>query len=387
MHIHSIACFKTAGILRPKPIICPSMSQADSAASSPVSFPDGDVVLRSNDGATFQVHSVVLRESSPFFRDMLQLPNAPSDGPTQDRTIPMAESSDVLNDLLQWLYPMKTAPVISSIFHAISLLRAVEKLQIESATVVGALSAYITSQSHPLRAWALAARFGYADARKLAVQKFISTDEDFIDDIPAEMAHADARGFMKLLRIKRNAIQLARGVITSEVWTCSHCASRWRPLHLARTTKSKPFVPLVTSDILLEMHVTMHGGTCCIRTLPSGIASNQLIRARLTEILASAAYSELSGDDYPSTRRSAGNPHSTVNAVPSLSVAVEEPPIAVAVTPEPEPEPEPEPALALAPEPEICVPDIVGRDVSILYHHVLTIRAIEGCTSRGVPTS
>ena len=116
---------------------------------------------------------------------MFRLPSGGSGGYAP---ILMTETTDVLDDILRWLYPINTAPTIDSIAHALDLLHAVEKLQIESHAAKGSLHAYIVAHPHPLRAWALAARFGYTEARKDAVRKCLATDEDFVDDIPTEMA-------------------------------------------------------------------------------------------------------------------------------------------------------------------------------------------------------
>ena len=263
----------------------------------PLHFDDGDVVLRSIDGQDFRVHSIILREASPFFRDMFRLP---SGGSGSYAPILMTETTDVLDDILRWLYPINRAPTIDSIAHALDLLRAVEKLQTESHAVKGSLHAYIVAHPHPLRAWALAARFGYTESRKDAVRKCLATDDDFVDDIPTEMALVDAKTYMKLLRVKGRAIDLGRDIIRSDTWACARCigwGGSWRVQYLTRLSATNPFEVMLTSDLMVEMYVTLHGQDCCKQNVKSeGFTSMSRLRRRLTELLASAGQAECTGD-------------------------------------------------------------------------------------------
>jgi hypothetical protein len=102
-----------------------------SPARGLIQFVDGDVVLRSADGHDFRVHSIVLRKASLFFREMFRRPS----GSGVYGSVSMTETTDVLNDILRWLYPVDTAPNINSGSHALDLLRAVERLQIDSHVV------------------------------------------------------------------------------------------------------------------------------------------------------------------------------------------------------------------------------------------------------------
>jgi len=277
----------------------PPLPEPLAPTPDPIQFADGDVVLRSSDGQDFKVHSIVLREASPFFRDMFRLPKA-SGASAAYAPILMTETTNVLNDLLRWIYPTNTAPTVDKISHALDLLRAVEKLQIESHVVKGALNAYIVAQSHPLRSWALATRFGYKEARKDAVRKYLATDEDFMDDIPTEMEFADAKAYMQLVRVKRTAIGLATDIIRSDVWVCPDCRrvqAPWRTQYLQRVSSTNPFEGALTSDLMVEMFVSHHGYDCCrgkVKTQCTPTMSH--LRHRLAELLTSAGEAEYSGD-------------------------------------------------------------------------------------------
>lgn len=278
-----------------------------------IQFVDGDVVLRSADGHDFRVHSIVLRKASLFFREMFS-------GSRVYGSVSMTETTDVLNDILRWLYPVDTAPNINSTSHALDLLRAVERLQIDSHVVKRSLHAYIIAQPHPLCAWALATRFGYMEARKDAARRCLATNEDFIDDIPTEMELVDAKTYMKLIRIKRSAIDLAIDIIRSDVWDCPHLIDiyrrsggrrkkatkvtvsehSWRPEYFQRVSITNPFEAALTSNLMIEMYVSVHGRSCCREKMETqGYERMNYIRSRLAEILTSAAEAECSDGIFP----------------------------------------------------------------------------------------
>ncbi|KAH8116591.1 hypothetical protein DFH11DRAFT_1688101 [Phellopilus nigrolimitatus] len=75
-------------------------------------YPDGDVVLRTSDDVKFRVHSIMLKLSSGFFRQMLEVPRDPSEMP--DDAIPLSEESEVVACLLDLVYPTYYASVEGS---------------------------------------------------------------------------------------------------------------------------------------------------------------------------------------------------------------------------------------------------------------------------------
>jgi hypothetical protein len=78
---------------------------------SPPNFdvPDANFVIRSFDNVDFRVHKSILALASPFFRDLLSLPQ-PSDGEIVDGLplVQLSESSELLNSLISILYPVST---------------------------------------------------------------------------------------------------------------------------------------------------------------------------------------------------------------------------------------------------------------------------------------
>lgn len=287
-----------------------SSNTASPSVPDHITFSDGDVVLKSCGGKEFRVHSVILREASTVFRDMLKLPGA---GSQDHAPILMAESGDVLDDLLRWLYPIATAPTINTIVHALALLRVVEKFQIESHAIDGALTAYLNKQQSPVRAWALATRFDLLEGRKAATRRILMTNTDLLDDIPPEMDIVDAKSYMKLLLVKRDAVGWARRIIASELLDCGTCThpgsayarqtqSRWHSQYCERLAEGNPFDPILTSDLMAEMYVSIHGGTCCKDRFKAGGSHARTmhnLRTHIQEVLKKAVHAECHGTKFP----------------------------------------------------------------------------------------
>ena len=85
-------------------------ARINSATSlEPLDVPDANLIIRSSDNINFRVHKPLLAMVSPFFRDLLSLPQ-PSDGEIVDglSVIQLPETSELLNSLLSILYPVPT---------------------------------------------------------------------------------------------------------------------------------------------------------------------------------------------------------------------------------------------------------------------------------------
>ena len=70
---------------------------------------DANLIIRSSDLVNFRVHKSVLALVSPFFRDLLSLPQ-PSDSEIVDGlpVVQLTESSELVNSLISMLYPVHT---------------------------------------------------------------------------------------------------------------------------------------------------------------------------------------------------------------------------------------------------------------------------------------
>ena len=86
-------------------------AQINSASSpfEPSVVPNANLILRSSDLVDFRVHKPVLAMASPFFEDLLSLPQ-PSDSEIVNGLpmVQLSEGSELLNSLISVLYPIRT---------------------------------------------------------------------------------------------------------------------------------------------------------------------------------------------------------------------------------------------------------------------------------------
>lgn len=265
-----------------------------------LSFVDGDIVLRSKNGIEFRVDATILRRASGLFHDMLKLSSMTmtmtmtTTNMTEANPVPidMEETADVLDDLLRMIYPTPKPCVISSDQRALELLIAVERLQVSSHAVNTVLSSYLSAVEPPLRAWALAVRFDYPHARHTAVKRFIAEKKDYLsEDIP-ELESVGARSVLRLLRIKRDALEAAHTAVTADsfVWYCQHHAHMtWRTAHSA-VISTNPFDPVPMSDAVLVPIVKATACPNCVRRCQheSTAGPRTAIRRMVGELLDSA---------------------------------------------------------------------------------------------------
>jgi hypothetical protein len=73
----------------------------------PFDAPGANIIIRSSDIVDFRVHQPVLAMASPFFKDLLSLPE-PSDSESIDGlpVVQLSEDSELLNTLVSMLYPI-----------------------------------------------------------------------------------------------------------------------------------------------------------------------------------------------------------------------------------------------------------------------------------------
>ncbi|KAH9065496.1 hypothetical protein EDB87DRAFT_1555422, partial [Lactarius vividus] len=89
--------------------------------------PNADIILRSSDLINFRTNKVILSMSSPFFNDMLSLPQ-PSDDEVVDGlpVVCLFEDAETLNGLLMTPYPIPF--VVPNNYHIVlAILAASQK--------------------------------------------------------------------------------------------------------------------------------------------------------------------------------------------------------------------------------------------------------------------
>ncbi len=94
--------------------------------------PDANIIVRSSDQASFRVHKSLLAMSSPFFKDLLSLPQPPDDELVDGLpVIQLPEDAGLLNSLISLLYPIP--PVVPGSYEKVfALLAACQKYDMES---------------------------------------------------------------------------------------------------------------------------------------------------------------------------------------------------------------------------------------------------------------
>ena len=100
-----------------------------------ISLPDANIVIRSSDLIHFRVHKSILAIVSPFFKDLLSLPQ-PSDSEFVDGlpVVQLSEDTELLNSLVSILYPVRVV-IPDSYEKVLNLLAACQKydmVQIQS---------------------------------------------------------------------------------------------------------------------------------------------------------------------------------------------------------------------------------------------------------------
>ena len=95
-------------------------------------MPDANIIIRSSDQANFRVHKSVLAMSSPFFKDLLSLPQPP-DAEIVDGlpVVALPEDAGLLSTLISLFYPI--SPMIPDSYQKVFALLAVcQKYEMES---------------------------------------------------------------------------------------------------------------------------------------------------------------------------------------------------------------------------------------------------------------
>ena len=128
-------------------------------------IPDANFILRSSDQVKFRVHKSVLAMSSPFFKDLLSLPQPPLDELVDGLpVVQVPEDADLLNSLVSLLYPIRrvTPGSYQKVFALLTTCHKYDMVPIQSfirdEVQRGTFPAPITSEA--FSAYALASSLG-----------------------------------------------------------------------------------------------------------------------------------------------------------------------------------------------------------------------------------
>jgi len=176
-------------------------SNNDPPLSDPLSYDDGDVILRAGN-TDFRVHIWLLSRASPFFKTMFSLPQSGLE--RQIPVVPIHENPTTVDFILRCIYPVKR-PEVTSLEEAMKLFEVADKLDVECVigSVRGSLDRLLTVEPNPLRSWAIATRYGLQGAQEAAADRFVKTARYALSTSPpAELAYVDALQYFRLLELK-----------------------------------------------------------------------------------------------------------------------------------------------------------------------------------------
>ena len=164
-------------------------------------FPDGDVVLRAThgtEGRDFRVHKSFLSFSSPVLKDVFatQPPKPALD------TIDIVDvecSPEPLQIVLRYVYPSLPSPVVDNLAVLSEALVLADKYDIDVARsrLRASFGGFI--EADPLRAYAIACRFGLADEMKIASSCTRLIHLPDLDELPEEFKLIPATEYHRLI--------------------------------------------------------------------------------------------------------------------------------------------------------------------------------------------
>ena len=103
------------------------------SVSWPLDLPDASIIIQSSNQINFRVHKSVLAMNSPFFKDMLSLPQPPNDELIDGLpVVKLSEDASVLSNLLSLFYLQWRRVKPGSYEMVFALLAACQKYDMES---------------------------------------------------------------------------------------------------------------------------------------------------------------------------------------------------------------------------------------------------------------
>ena len=177
--------------------------------------PDADIILRAPGPpkCDFRVHKLVLSLASPVFKDMFSLPQPTSDDSRRSRKsgvgemeiIEVTDPADALDIVLRMIYPFPPPSLDGSFDTLVDCLDITEKYDIKGAKSQLYSTLARTSATQPLRAYATAARFGFANLKDSISRHILSSVHlTGISELPDDFDFVSATEYHKLIRQRAN---------------------------------------------------------------------------------------------------------------------------------------------------------------------------------------
>ncbi|KAI0057449.1 hypothetical protein BV25DRAFT_1841665 [Artomyces pyxidatus] len=195
-------------------------------ADPPFNDIDADIILRSSDKVDFHVHKLFLSKASPFFRDMVSLPQTNDSFPVDEArnglfVLPLEEDASAIDMMLRFCYPRSCCPEephldgFDDLKHAMQMA---SKYQLDVMERAVLLRLEVDPEvQHPERlyatAWALGLRDVVLAAAKLSLRHPRPVDEEFeeFDDIPAT-------ALIRFLDYRRRCVDAVVPIMTDFSW-------------------------------------------------------------------------------------------------------------------------------------------------------------------------
>jgi len=190
-------------------------------------FDDADIILRTPRSKGFRVHRSILSVSSPVLRELVA--DVPKSSPEDEDkgVLPEIDVDDSPEDLdlfLRLIYPIVLPPKLED-FDSLSRAFAIlQKYRVDGVQEL--LKPILTSHpfltSDPVRAYAIASRFGFKEEAEVAAPLAATTD--FTTTMRAEDLHKmSGMDYHRLVVLSKERLKKSKSDIFSAPLQCTSC--------------------------------------------------------------------------------------------------------------------------------------------------------------------
>jgi len=177
--------------------------------------PTANFILRSGT-KEFHVHRTLLSLASSFFDQMLSLPQPPSKGLEEIPIVDVSEPPEVLQLLLQFIYPVPDPTIDNDLDTLILVLHAAIKYEVLSA--IQSLRTQLVSEQYlkqsPTRIYAVAIRYDFEREAELASKHTLGISILDVDGpLPEELRFISAESFYRLLVLRHTRAKAAKELL------------------------------------------------------------------------------------------------------------------------------------------------------------------------------
>jgi len=237
---------------------------------------DADIILRTPEPKLFRAHKSILSIASSVFRDMLGIPQSPSESTTgvgcNLPVIDVQDSAQDLETLLRMIYPVAFPPItdLNALSNAFVILDKyhTEGLQ-ERLKPLLISPTFLTAD--PMRVYAIACRWGFETeaviaapyASAIGISSFACVDD---------MRYISGLDYHRVALLAQRRRDIGRGEILNKPAVCRHCPQTFydsfRPRLVERLLIGNEMFRDLAScmevcfDIVKETEVKNGGGNC-----------------------------------------------------------------------------------------------------------------------------